>query len=230
MKFDVAAIRTDDPLLLMDPHPINASGMQKLLEEIGGFNVVATANDEKECIKLVKQHKPSLAVIEPLDKNHFNVNLIQILASEFNIKVLVLTQSSNHEDYDLAIIHGAKGVLYKSEPHEVLIRAVSKVLGGELWIQRDATSRILMRIAESKTTRSQNPQQKKIAALTKKELQIVNFLHAHSEERLNKIAGLLHISEHTLRNHLASIYSKLGIRNRLELYVFAEKNAELLRA
>jgi two-component system, NarL family, nitrate/nitrite response regulator NarL len=46
----------------------------------------------------------------------------------------------------------------------------------------------------------------------------------HSEKTLKEIADALHISEHTLRNHLASIYDKVGVRNRMELYVFCGKH------
>ena len=59
--------------------------------------------------------------------------------------------------------------------------------------------------------------------LTEKEFSVVKAVASNSEITLKEIADKLHISEHTLRNHLASIYEKLGIRGRLELYVFCSK-------
>lgn len=59
--------------------------------------------------------------------------------------------------------------------------------------------------------------------LTEKEYKVVATVARNSEMPLKDIADRLHISEHTLRNHLASIYEKLGVRNRLELYVFCSK-------
>ena len=59
--------------------------------------------------------------------------------------------------------------------------------------------------------------------LTEKEYKVVATVARNSEMPLKDIADQLHISEHTLRNHLASIYEKLGVRNRLELYVFCSK-------
>ncbi|QWE21448.1 PAS domain-containing protein [Polynucleobacter sp. AP-Kolm-20A-A1] len=60
-------------------------------------------------------------------------------------------------------------------------------------------------------------------ALTDKEFSVVKAVASNSEITLKEIADRLHISEHTLRNHLASIYEKLGVRGRLELYIFCSK-------
>ena len=60
-------------------------------------------------------------------------------------------------------------------------------------------------------------------ALTDKEFSVVKAVAGNSEITLKEIADRLHISEHTLRNHLASVYEKLGVRGRLELYIFCSK-------
>ena len=75
-----------------------------------------------------------------------------------------------------------------------------------LWIQRD--------ISNQKST---------FEALTEKEYNVVKAVARNSDITLKEIADQLYISEHTLRNHLASIYEKLGVKNRLELYVFCSK-------
>lgn len=75
-----------------------------------------------------------------------------------------------------------------------------------LCLQRD--------ISDQKTT---------LDALTDKEFSVVKAVASNSEITLKEIADKLHISEHTLRNHLASIYEKLGLRSRLELYIFCSK-------
>lgn len=75
-----------------------------------------------------------------------------------------------------------------------------------LCLQRD--------ISDQKTT---------LDALTEKEFSVVKTVAGNSEITLKEIADKLHISEHTLRNHLSSIYEKLGLRSRLELYIFCSK-------
>lgn len=73
---------------------------------------------------------------------------------------------------------------------------------------------LLRDISSQKTT---------LDALTEKEFSVVKMVASNSEITLKEIADKLYISEHTLRNHLASIYGKLGLRSRLELYVFCSK-------
>jgi len=64
---------------------------------------------------------------------------------------------------------------------------------------------------------------KKLATLSKKERQILESITMHTDLSRKEVAQSLHISEHTLRNHIASIYEKLDVRNRLELYVFCKQ-------
>jgi len=66
-------------------------------------------------------------------------------------------------------------------------------------------------------------EQERLQGLTPKEDKVTRAIQMHSEKTLKQISENLHISEHTLRNHLASIYNKLGVRNRMELYVFCGK-------
>ena len=70
----------------------------------------------------------------------------------------------------------------------------------------------------------QNPEQKKIASLTPRERQIVAEIGSDASAGSRAIAERLHISEHTLRNHIASIYEKLQVSSRLELFAYAAKH------
>jgi DNA-binding NarL/FixJ family response regulator len=81
----------------------------------------------------------------------------------------------------------------------------------------------LKQITQPPTSEASSSEWKKLAALTSKEDKVTRAIQMYSEKTLKQIAVDLHISEHTLRNHLASIYNKLGVRNRMELYVFCGK-------
>jgi two-component system, NarL family, nitrate/nitrite response regulator NarL len=109
------------------------------------------------------------------------------------------------------------------EAPETLLKAIEKIHEGELWVNRNATSRILMQIAAANAPKEISIQEKRLSSLTVKEQKVVHAIHGSSEKTLKQVADKLHISEHTLRNHLASIYEKLEVRNRLELYVFCNK-------
>jgi DNA-binding NarL/FixJ family response regulator len=81
----------------------------------------------------------------------------------------------------------------------------------------------LLQIAQANSPQELSLEQKKLNTLTSKEEKVTRAIQLYSEKTLKGISENLHISEHTLRNHLASIYDKLAVRNRMELYVFCGK-------
>ena len=92
-------------------------------------------------------------------------------------------------------------------------------------MNRNATARILLEIAKAHAPKKAVPEEKKLASLTKKETRVLQTVVASSDKQLKVVADDLCISQHTLRNHLAAIYEKLGVTSRLELYVFCNKHA-----
>ena len=114
-----------------------------------------------------------------------------------------------------------RGVLGRDADFGQLAKAMSKVYAGEFWLNRAATSRILSAFGSAKEL---TPEQAKIALLTAKEKLVVQALVNGGGQTLRSTAKNLNISENTVRNHLTSIYSKLALANRLELFVFAQQH------
>lgn len=119
------------------------------------------------------------------------------------------------------MLNGARGVVYKEEPAETILKAIEKVQEGELWLDRSTTGRIFISLLRAgKNTAC--PITDKITTLTPKERAIVNAFAEEAGASNKKIARTLCISEQTLRNHLTSIFSKLNITNRFDLFMFAK--------
>lgn len=209
-------------VLLVDSHRLVASGLKLLLEKSKKFTVCDIATNAKEALQAVSTHNPDLVLLEPDLEGEDGFDLIPALLKNFSGKVLVLTSLNSLDAHDQAIVRGARGVLKKSETPEILLKAAEKIYEGELWVNREATSRILLQIAQN-SAKEMSPEEIKLKSLTAKESKVARILHANSELTLKSISGLLHISEHTLRNHLSSVYQKLNVKNRLEFYVFASK-------
>ena len=136
-------------------------------------------------------------------------------------KVLVVIDPTDDARLDAAVRGGVRGVLSTREAPAVLIKAIEKIHDGELWIDRGATSRIFLRMARRKAEEDGNAAQSGIATLTLRERQTVAAVARHVSAPGKVIAEKLCISEHTLRNHLSSIYTKLGLSSRLDLYAYA---------
>jgi DNA-binding NarL/FixJ family response regulator len=144
------------------------------------------------------------------------------------VKVIVLTGNLNAAQHLEAVMQGARGVVLKSHPTEMLLRAIERVHAGEVWVERALMAQVLGNVSgmagsastpASTTVSSAHAQ--RIASLTPKERQVVQAVVQHRGAKGLVVAETLGMSEHTLRNHLTVIYSKLNLHGRLDLYAFA---------
>jgi len=211
-------------VLVIDSHQISSWGIQTLIHGDERFTVCGCATNTKEALAEVAKHIPDVIVLEPDLCDEDGLLLISKLIELTHAKIIVLTSLRDLSIHDLAVVRGARGVITKMEAPDILLKAIEKIHEGELWVNRNATSRILMQIAAANAPKEITIQEKRLATLTVKEQKVVYAIHGSSEKTLRQVSEKLHISEHTLRNHLASIYEKLEVRNRLELYVFCNKH------
>jgi two-component system, NarL family, nitrate/nitrite response regulator NarL len=149
---------------------------------------------------------------------------ISTLCAMSSAKVLALAGADDKAQCDSVVVAGARGIVGKRESVETLVKAIEKVHEGELWIDRAATGRIFEQLSQNKNTSYKSPDQKKIGTLTKRELQTVAEITTDASATGKVIAQRLNISENTLRNHLNSIYAKLGLSSRLELFLYAKRH------
>jgi DNA-binding NarL/FixJ family response regulator len=138
--------------------------------------------------------------------------------------VLILSGSRDREMHDMAILRGACGVVRKEAPPSTLLNAIRKVHEGQLWLDRATTGRLFVELSKHKDDPAKDPEKRKLATLTEREADVVRTLVTKPGADNRKLADTLNIGEHTLRNHLSRIYDKLGVPNRLQLYVFAQRH------
>ena len=113
--------------------------------------------------------------------------------------------------------------MQKEAPAEVILKAIKCVNRGEIWLDRVSTGRIFTKLLNPLTGEA-SPEAARISSLTPREREIIDVIITHGRSTNKEIAGHLNMSEHTLRNHLSSIYSKLEVANRLELAMYALKH------
>ena len=208
---------------VIDRQQIVLWGIDQLIKQDGRFEVCATATNAEEALKFALSSKPDVIVLDPEMGGEDGIELISSLIKKTKAKVIIYTSSQNPAIIDQCVVKGARGVINKTETVDTLLKAIEKIYIGELWLNRNATSRILLQIAQANSPKEFSLEEKKLLSLTSKEEKVTRAIQLHSQKTLKEISENLHISEHTLRNHLASIYDKLGVRNRMELYVFCGK-------
>ena len=208
-------------VMLVDAHRIALSGLQRLInDEKPRMAVIATATTCSSALELAATAKPDVIVLDVGLIEDNQASVVPALINGADVRVLVLG-SGQGEKHDAAILRGACGVVRKDATPEMLIKAIKKVYDGQLWLDRSSTGRLFVELSRQKTP-SADPTKQKINSLTVREHDVVRTLLTTPGADNKTLATRLHIGEHTLRNHLSHIYDKLGVPNRLELYVFAQ--------
>jgi DNA-binding NarL/FixJ family response regulator len=197
-------------------------GLERLVQTAQPrMELAGTATSINEALPAMQKYPPDVIVIDVdgvLDG-------IDQLHHKSRAKVLVLAGSQNAGLLDQAVLAGVRGVVKQSDSPSTLLKAIEKVHEGELWIDRGATSRIFMEMAKQKAAQGTDPESSKIATLTGRERQTIAAVASDAAAPAKVIARRLCISEHTLRNHLTSIYSKLELSSRLDLYAYATRHS-----
>ena len=210
--------------MLVSDLPIARWGLEKLLQSTG--QEIELAGKAVDCVEATRiiYGTPINVIVVDLD-GEIGIDAIAELCSLSPARVLALTVSRDVSVHDGAILAGARGVVTRSEPVESLIKAIEKIDEGEFWIDGGATSRIFFHLAQRRKVDYETPDKIRIASLTRRERQTIAEITRDASAGGKLIAERLNISENTLRNHLNSIYGKLGLSSRLELFAFAKLHA-----
>lgn len=213
-------------IMLVDDHKTLLWGLGKLIEsEATHMVVVGTARDCDSALAIADEVIPDVILLDLDLGGTSSLDIMpRLLASAPHARVLVLSGTRERELLDKAVMLGARGVVSKDEPAETVLKAIEKVHEGELWLDSVMLTRVFDAMRNPQATRRQDPDMEKIAQLTAKERRICSLIATGGGAVNKALAQQLFISEHTLRNHLTTIYHKLGVSNRLDLYVFATKH------
>lgn len=218
-------------VFLIDDHRGILWGLERLIDSGKPvMQVVGSAASCTEALKLLDDASPNLILLDIDLGKESGVDEIPRLLARSRAKILVLTGLRDESVHDKAVLAGARGVVQKEAAAETILSAIAKVHAGQIWLDRAATSRIFVEFSRESAAQAADPERAKISTLTDRERAIVTIAANNAGANARTMAEILHISEHTLRNHLTSIYGKLGVANRLELFAFSHKHGLTKRA
>jgi DNA-binding NarL/FixJ family response regulator len=199
-------------VVLVDDHAVIRAGLEQLLAGTDDIEVVGTAANGAEALDVVRRIQPDVVLMDLQMPEVDGVAATRsIMAARLGVDVLVLTSFSDSERIIAALDAGAVGYLLKdADPEDVLqgIRAVSR---GESPIHPKAARALL-------GTRAGSPQ----VQLTARETEVLTLVR---EGLANKqIARRLDISERTVKAHLTSAFARIGVADRTQAALWAERN------
>lgn len=210
-------------ILLVENHQLMLWGLQKLIEEQAPrMQTVATATTWEDAVAKCRACRPDVILLKLELDGCSGLDVLPALIEQCTARPLVLSDRRADGLVDAAIRAGALGVLHPDSPPSELIKAIERTSRGELWLDREASSRLLKQFLVPRVV-AVDPEQERQASLTAREREVLRKVVELSGRTNRIIAESLFISEATLRNHLTSIYNKLGVTSRLELYVYAQQ-------
>ena len=212
-------------VMLIDDHPTLLWGLEKLINaETPRMSVMATARNAEEALACLAHETPDVVLLDLDLDGQSGLTLLPALLHERRTRVLILTGERQQNILDQAVQKGARGILRKDASAEHVLKAIEKTHDGELWLDRVTLGRVFTEFRDPVSARKPDPETLRQASLTARERRIIALV-VQSQGASNKsLAQSLFISEHTLRNHLSSVYQKLDVANRLELYVYATRH------
>lgn len=209
-------------IAIVDDHEAVREGISAMLSGEDGIEVVGSAHDGREAIKLCRTAQPTLVLMDVRMPDMDGLAATRAIKRQFpDISVLILTMHSN-QDYLLeAIRAGAAGYVLKDASQNQLTTAIRKVLEGEVSLNRELATQLLRRLAaeeeDSRKSARKHGVPGRESPLTRRELEVLELMALGKTNR--EIAENFVISVGTTKNHVEHIISKLGVSDRTQAVV-----------
>ncbi|MGA2855614.1 MAG: response regulator transcription factor [Candidatus Sulfotelmatobacter sp.] len=217
-------------ILIADDHPIFRDGLRRLLEAEADLQVLGEAADGAEAVKLARQLKPDILLLDLAMPKHPGLEALRdlsVVPGASPVRVILLTAAAEKSQIVEALQLGARGVVLKDSATQLLLKAIHTVMAGEYWVGRESVSNLVQYLRTLMQSSVDEARQKKFG-LTPRELEIVSAVVAGYANK--EIAEYFKISEDTVKHHLSNIFDKLGVSTRLELALFAVNQALPLKS
>jgi len=189
-------------LLIVDDHPVVRAGLAGMLAGQADFVVVGEAADGAMALALAAEVHPDLILLDLRMPALDGVATIEQLRERgVTARILVLTTYDSEDDIVRAVAAGATGYLLKDAPRERLFDAIRATAAGKSVLAPEAAARLLQRVRAPVAE-----------PLSPRELAVLRLVAQGASNR--EVGWALHISEGTVKTHLANIFGKLGVDDR----------------
>jgi DNA-binding NarL/FixJ family response regulator len=205
-------------VLVVDDHPMLRAGLAQLLEQADGITLVGLAAEGAQGVEFALHAHPDVVLMDLEMPGLDGIEATRrIRASLGDTQVVVLTSFSDRARILDALDAGAAGYLLKDAEPEELLRGIRAAAAGEAPMAPRAASELLAERHEARPAVSLTPREREVLAMV-------------AEGLPNKlIARRLEISEKTVKAHLTRIYESLGVSDRTQAALWAQRHRLGLR-
>jgi len=210
-------------ILIADDQELMRQSLKIVLESKKDFHVVDTVRNGFEVVAAVSMHKPDVILMDVRMPEMDGVSCTDIIKKRYpDTKIIILTTFDDDEYVFPALKYGASGYLLKGISFEELENAIRTVVTGGTLINPEIASKIVKffgRFAQMERSRHFHVEQNAISELHENERNIIKLIGIGKSNK--EIAKELSFTEGTVRNYISSTLSKLNLRDRTQLAIWA---------
>ncbi|UZW14147.1 response regulator transcription factor [Clostridium pasteurianum] len=209
-------------VILVDDEKLVADGLKIILETYEDIEVIATASNGQEALNRCRNHKPDVVLMDIRMPECDGVIGTKLVKKEFkDIKILILTTFNDVQYIHEALKYGASGYILKDSDYDLIYEGIKASLKGNVVINPEVISKM---ISESSSYYKKASIEKvtKDFNLNEKEINIIKKVASGLSNK--EIGKKLFLSKGTIKNNISMILSKLSLRDRTQLTIFAFKN------
>ena len=202
-------------IVIADDHTIARNGLRWLVESDPHMVVVGETTSGPHASTVARDSEADVLLLKfPVDAKPALDTLRHVLSEVCSVRPIILAETLDTPGLTDAVDLGARGVILRDSPADVLFNGIRCVTGGGWWINRSAQPNLEAALRVLRRRRRATA-----FGLTSRELEIIKGVIAGSTNK--EIAERFAISENTVKRHLSHIFNKLGASNRVELALFA---------
>jgi DNA-binding NarL/FixJ family response regulator len=209
-------------ILIADDQSLFREALRTLLSAYPGLSIVGDASNGEEALRLAFTMTPDVVLMDLRMPVMDGVEATRkIVKLGKNIKVIVLTTFDDDETVFEGLRAGAVGYLLKDVSADKLIEAIRAAAKGEYFLLPSITAKVVSEFSRISRPAAIDPQKELADPLSTREIEILRYVATGASNK--EIAETLVISEGTVKNHLSSILSKLGVRDRMQAVLKAKE-------
>jgi len=205
-------------IIVVDDHPIVRQGLAQLINQEDDMVLAGEAGDAAEALKVIKQLKPDLAILDISLTGTSGIELTKSILSLYpKMPILIVSMYDESLYVERVLKAGAKGYLMKQEATDNIVMAIRKVLSGEIYVSDKMRDTLVHKLIAGGGTASHSSSE----TLSDRELEVLQLLGQGFSTR--QIAEELHVSVKTVESHYANMKNKLDLKSAHELIQYAIK-------
>lgn len=203
-------------VMLVDDHDLFRAGLRQLLEK-EGIRVACDCPSGKRALDLTRKYKPDVVLLDFAMESDVGIDLAARLVELFpSIPIIVLSLSDAATQIYGAVRAGVRGYMFKGTPTPELVAGIRAVAAGEACLAYGAASTLMKIVHTGDIPRVLDTE------LSEREIEVIRQMAAGYDNK--RIAAEMNISAKTVKNHVATIFTKLGMNNRVQAAVWAVRS------